>query len=444
MGSINNYRVIKPLGEGAMANVYLVEDQQGRRFAIKELKEEHAADRNKRIRFHNEALIIKDYNHPNIIRVIEIAKKMQFRNNRGSYSNYAYVMEYCPGLSLKDYINSKPGKVLSPREINSLFSKILDALDYCHQKKVYHRDLKPANILLKKHGEKLAPVLTDFGVAKTFDVRITRGEDLTREVTLLGAPAYMSPEQITSPGDVTAKSDLYSIGIILYEAVTGERPFKGSRSEIIQQQLGSSPVPPTRLRNGIDAGLEKLILRLLEKNPSKRPTSAAEARQMLEQTTTELKKSATSVSTDTMFSRTVHISSIVQIDNGRPVRKMQFEKLPVIIGKTIINQPGGLREFFPVATNSQAILSKHAEILVTAEQKYYIREMSGQKLFVNTAVIRNDIYPLDPGKNRVRLPNGTWLEISVRKSAVANPVGYLILIVGIIIALVTVLKLIAG
>lgn len=430
------------LGEGAMANVYLVEDKNNQKFAVKELKEEFSSDRNRRIRFHNEALIIKNYNHPNIIRVYDIAKKMEFRNNRGSYKNFAYVLEYCPGQSLKDYLGTKPDRILSYQEINSFFSRLFDALEYCHQRQVFHRDLKPANILLKKHGEKLIPLLTDFGVAKIYDPKITGGEDLTKEVTLLGAPAYMSPEQITNPSEVTAKSDLYSMGIILYEAVTGERPFKGSRMELIQQQMTSTPIKPSLIRKGLDPSLERLIMRLLEKDPKKRPASCSEAKALLEQTTTEIIRKPLINRDSLVYKSEIHCM-ISQAENGRIVKRGKTVGMPVNIGREFSNLRTNIEnsKSFTVKTNSQNILQRHCEIYKMQDEKFFIKELTGQKMFVNVAAIKNDSFPLDQKVNRIRLPNGTWLEISIKKVEKLNPV-FIFGLIGLILIIVTIILLI--
>ncbi len=243
---LGKYELLERLGQGGMAEVWKARDTQLQRYvAIKILHANLQEDPNFITRFEREAQLIASLHHPNIVQVHDF----QVSRSPESGAPMAYmVMDYIEGGTLEDYIagTSARGKFPSPAQLVHLFTSISLAIDYAHRQGMIHRDIKPANILLDSHnttrnpmGE---PILTDFGVAKLLGVSST-----TLSAAQSGTPLYSSPEQARGyPGN--ERSDIYSLGIILYEMVTGVPPFRGDTPvAVITQHLNATPTTPSRL-----------------------------------------------------------------------------------------------------------------------------------------------------------------------------------------------------
>jgi serine/threonine-protein kinase len=208
---INNYHIQRELGRGGMAIVYLAHDNKfDSNVAVKVLNKEFVHNENIRKRFIDEARKMFKMSHPNIIKVTDLIE---------DGDTVAFVMEYIEGETLKNYIDRK-GK-LSDEEIKIIFTQMLDAVGYVHEQNLVHRDIKPSNFMLDKKGR---IKLMDFGIAKTTDVT---SADYTQTGTNqnMGTPMYMSPEQIKSTKDVTLQSDIYSLGVVLWQMASGKKPY---------------------------------------------------------------------------------------------------------------------------------------------------------------------------------------------------------------------------
>ncbi|HVB75135.1 MAG TPA: protein kinase [Ktedonobacteraceae bacterium] len=266
---LGKYELQQRLGQGGMAEVWKARDTQLQRFvAIKLLHANLQADPNFVTRFQNEAQAIASLRHPNIVQIHDF--QVSLPPESPSPTPYM-VMAYIEGPTLADYIasTSARGKIPSSVEIVNLFTSISLAVDYAHQKGMIHRDIKPANILLDKHnaarnpmGE---PILTDFGLAKLLGVSAG-----TLTATQLGTPLYTSPEQARGyPGN--ERSDLYALGIILYEMVTGAPPFRGDTPlAVLSQHLNVTPTSPVLLNPNIPPALTMVIMTALAKDPNAR------------------------------------------------------------------------------------------------------------------------------------------------------------------------------
>jgi serine/threonine protein kinase len=271
---LGKYELQERLGQGGMAEVWKALDTQLQRYvAIKLLHTRLLEDPNFITRFEHEAQLIASLHHPNIVQIHDF----QVSRPPDSDSPIAYmVMAYIEGQTLADYISSTSarGKIPSPVEIVNLYTSISLAIDYAHQKGVIHRDIKPANILLDMHdrtrnpmGE---PILTDFGLAKLLGA--SAGILTSNQ---LGTPIYTSPEQARGyPGN--ERSDLYSLGVILYEMVTGAPPFRGDTPiAVLSQHLNATPTSPVLLNPNIPPALTMVIVTALAKDPNARFASAA-------------------------------------------------------------------------------------------------------------------------------------------------------------------------
>jgi serine/threonine-protein kinase len=251
------YRIVRKLGSGGMANVYLAEDEElGRRVAIKILNDRHANDEQFVERFRREAKHAAGLSHPNIVSIYD----------RGEAEGTYYIaMEYLEGRSLKELIQSRgPAPVSIAIEY---VRQILSALRVSHRTGVIHRDIKPHNVLVDGEGRLK---VTDFGIARAGPSQMTEAG------SIVGTAQYLSPEQAQG-APVSESSDLYSVGIVLYELLTGEVPFSGeSPVEIAMKHLSRVPAPPSSLRPEIPHDLDLVVMRALAKDPEERYQGADE------------------------------------------------------------------------------------------------------------------------------------------------------------------------
>jgi eukaryotic-like serine/threonine-protein kinase len=251
------YRVLHRVGSGGMADVVCAEDLQlGRKVAIKLLHRRFAQDEEFVERFRREASSAAGLQHPHVVAVYD----------RGAWDDTYYIaMEYLEGRTLKKLVQDE-APLEASRAIDFTI-QILRAARFAHKRGIIHRDLKPHNVIVD--GEGRAKV-TDFGIAKA------GASDMTQTGSIMGTAQYLSPEQAQGHA-VSAPSDLYSIGIILYEMLTGRVPFDGeSAVTIALKQVGEAPVPPSHLNPAVPPALEAVVLKALEKDPARRFADADE------------------------------------------------------------------------------------------------------------------------------------------------------------------------
>lgn len=255
----NRYEVLEIIGVGGMAVVYKAYDRiDDRTVAIKILKEEFLANEEFRRRFKNESKYIAVLSHPNIVKVYD----MSF----GDRLQYI-VMEYIEGITLKEYIEQQ--KVIQFKEAVHFVTQILRALQHAHDKGIVHRDVKPQNIMLLQNG---SIKVTDFGIAS-----FSRSETATMaENGAIGSVHYISPEQ--AKGEFTdAKADLYSVGVLMYEMLTGELPFRSDNPiSVVMKHMNDEPVNMHELNDSIPLALEQITMHAMQKDPRARYQSAAE------------------------------------------------------------------------------------------------------------------------------------------------------------------------
>src|ERR687885_1500368 len=245
------YRIQRKLGAGGMANVYLAEDQElGRRVAIKILNDRHAGDDQFIERFRREAKNAAGLSHPNIVSIYD----------RGEAEGTYYIaMEYLSGRSLKELIISRGP---TPIRIAIDYTRqILAAIGFAHRHGIVHRDIKPHNVVVDPDGRLK---VTDFGIARS------GASQMTEVGSIIGTAQYLSPEQAKG-APVDQRSDLYSVGVVLYELLTGTVPFTGATPlEIAMKHLSQVPEPPSRRTPDLPPELDKVALRALAKDPDDR------------------------------------------------------------------------------------------------------------------------------------------------------------------------------
>lgn len=252
------YQVQELVGIGGMANVYKAVDLLENRYvAVKALREEYIGNEEFMRRFRNESKAVALLSHPNIVRVYDVSL---------SDRQPCIVMEYIDGITLKDYIQQQ-GRIRWKEAVHFTV-QTLRALQHAHDNGIVHRDIKPQNIMLLSDG---TIKITDFGIA-----RFARATSHTITDKAIGSVHYISPEQAQG-GETDAKTDIYSMGVILYEMLTGKVPFEAdSPVAVAIKQIESTVTPPSRLNPDIPAGLEEITLHAMQKDPSGRYQSAAE------------------------------------------------------------------------------------------------------------------------------------------------------------------------
>ncbi|MEZ4271593.1 MAG: protein kinase [Myxococcota bacterium] len=266
------YRICRLLGSGGMGNVYVAEHTQlGRKVALKRLHARFASDPSIVKRFFDEARVVNQINHENIVEITDFISQDD---------NQFFVMEMLEGKNLAD-LHARGG-VLPLHRALRIARQLCDALYAAHQKGIVHRDLKPENIMLiERNGTTDFVKLLDFGIAKLTE-NVGSAKDVsemehTQAGVILGTPGYIAPEQVIK-GYTDHRSDIYALGVLLYQMVTGEKPFQAdSWPELLHKHAVEKPPKPSRVAPGtLPQDLEALILECLSKSPDKRPQSTAE------------------------------------------------------------------------------------------------------------------------------------------------------------------------
>jgi serine/threonine-protein kinase len=253
------FELLREIGRGGMGVVYLARQQDlGRTVAVKMILSSRLASADDVRRFYAEARTAAGLRHPNIIGIHEVGEL---------HGQHFFVMDFVEGENLKEVISRR---ALDAETAARTIAAVARAVDYLHGHKIVHRDLKPSNIIVDEQG---TPYVTDFGLAKLLDA----GGDATRSGTIIGTPSYMPPEQAAGHNsEVSARSDVYSLGAILYELLTGRPPFEHAHPlDTLVDVLEGEPTLPTRLNPGAPRALEQVTLRCLEKDPADRYPSAA-------------------------------------------------------------------------------------------------------------------------------------------------------------------------
>ena len=264
---LGNYQILEEIGRGGMGVVYQARQRRSRRIvALKRILSYHADSQETLVRFRREAEAAASLDHPNILPIYEVSE------NEEGLPFFSMKFAGCGSL-----LEAAPALRSEPRRAVVLMAKVALAVQYAHVKGILHRDLKPGNVLLDGHGE---PMVSDFGLAKWLDAT----SDLTHTLTIFGTPGYIAPEQASgSAANIPAAADVYSLGALLFNLLTGRPPFLGEHALAVIHQAAEKPAPKLRtLAPALDRDLETICAKCLEREPNARYHSAGDLAQDLE------------------------------------------------------------------------------------------------------------------------------------------------------------------
>jgi serine/threonine protein kinase len=272
--ALGNYRILAKIGEGGMARVYKAHQENlDREVAVKVLPPWYAADRSFVERFNLEAKLVARLSHPNIVTV----------HDAGEQDGHLYiVMQLVDGGTLRHRLDrlNQDGKAMDVAEVLPIFTQLASALSYAHEQGIIHRDIKPVNVLMDRSSR---PILSDFGIAK---VLASTHSDLTRPGAGVGTPEYMSPEQCQG-GAIDGRADIYALGVMLFEALTGVTPFRADNYPALAHSHIYEPPPrPTSINPAIHPAVEQVILTALMKQPQQRFQRSSDVAEALNRATT--------------------------------------------------------------------------------------------------------------------------------------------------------------
>lgn len=368
------YLIESLIGVGGMANVYKGRDvRTGNQIAVKVLKEEFLDNEELVRRFKNESKAISILNHPNIVKVYDVSVTDQLQY---------IVMEYIDGITLKEYLKQRNG-ALTWKEVVHFATQVLSALDHAHSKGIVHRDVKPQNIMLQADG---SIKMMDFGIA-----RFSRAQSQTVSDKAIGSVHYISPEQ--AKGDHTdARTDIYSVGVMMYEMLSGKLPFDGTGAvSIAIMQISEKPKPLAEVAPNIPVGLRQITEKAMEKDPADRYQSAQEMLdaiaafrrdpsisfeyeyntqdnpdKTINRVVSSTAKTAGKAAVSTSQARR---AGIMNSGKGKNVKKQKakaangFSMLPIFFGMAVAFVIGAAILVYLIFTNStNSFFSKHADV----------------------------------------------------------------------------------
>lgn len=373
----DRYRIKSLVGSGGMSRVFLADDLvRGRELAIKMLREEIAQDEESVERFVRESTAVSMLSHPNVVSVYDVSVNADIKY---------IVLEYAEGITLKEYLKERGP--LSAEEAIRISVQILSGLQHAHSRGIIHRDIKPQNIIIAPDG---SIKLTDFGIAK-----IHNSDTISKPDKAIGSVHYISPEQ-ASGAPVAAPSDLYSVGIILYEMITNQLPFDAENAVAVAcMQISNTPIPPSNITPNIPRGLEQIILKAMNKRPADRFENAAQmlmCLQRLEATPdavfdfiTVSEESEEAVIPKPSFAESANTESQDapgNSANAKANRKSKKKKLQKIVEVEVIHKKSPIAMFPIIFGMLCAFCAVLLVVLIYVLQTYFFTENGNSRILV--------------------------------------------------------------
>jgi serine/threonine-protein kinase len=410
------YQVLAHLGTGGMAEVYCAQDLQlGRKVALKVLHERFAADEEFVERFRREASAAAGLQHQHVVSVYD----------RGEWDDTSYIaMEYVPGKTLKELVRDEGP--LPPERAVDLTVQILRAARFAHRRGVIHRDFKPQNVIVD--DEDRAKV-TDFGIARA------GASDMTQTGSIMGTAQYLSPEQAQGHA-VTARSDLYSIGIVLYELLTGKVPFEAEAAVTIAlKQVSEPPVPPSQINPAVTPELEAVVLRALAKDPADRFADADEFIAALEAAGSRIPSAAAIAAAEAAAAAALPAAAAVGAGAtlapspppplppatgvfpvGAPYREPADNGAPVVV------PPGRRKRWWWIAAGVALLIGAvvAAALLLAPPDRVQVPSVVGSSISVATTRLENDGFEVTPVRDNSDKPRNTVIGQSPEGGSVAD------------------------
>jgi beta-lactam-binding protein with PASTA domain/predicted Ser/Thr protein kinase len=410
------YQVIGHVGSGGMAEVYCAQDLQlGRKVALKVLHERFAADAEFVERFRREASAAAGLQHQHVVSVYD----------RGEWDDTSYIaMEYVAGKTLKELVRDE-GPLPSERAVD-LTVQILRAARFAHRRGVIHRDFKPQNVIVD--DEDRAKV-TDFGIARA------GASDMTQTGSIMGTAQYLSPEQAQGHA-VTARSDLYSIGIVLYELLTGKVPFEAEAAVTIAlKQVSEAPVPPSQINPVVTPELEAVVLRALAKDPADRFADADEFIAALEAAGSRIPSAAAIAAAEAAAAAALPAAAAVGAGAtlapppppplppatgvfpvGEPYREPAGNGAPVVV------PPGRRKRWWWIAAGAALLIGAvvAAALLLAPADRVQVPSVVGSSISVATTRLENDGFEVTPVRDNSDKPRNTVIGQSPEGGSVAD------------------------
>ncbi|PKO37218.1 MAG: serine/threonine protein kinase [Betaproteobacteria bacterium HGW-Betaproteobacteria-6] len=363
MEYIGKYRVIKELGKGATATVYLCDDPDAnRQVAVKVIqfgKDSSAMSRRMRKLFQNEGMVSKRLNHPNIVQVYEAVVEPEF----------AYLaMEYVDGFTLEDHC--RIDKLLPMHRAISIIFKCCMALDAAYRQGIIHRDIKPANIMIAANDE---PKIADFGLA------LNMNKDLDRDSTFImgvGSPAYMSPEQIKGY-PLNQKTDLYSLGVLMFQLLTGRLPFRANNQATLVYRIINTEAPAvTALNPNLPEGLNAIMRRALEKDLYSRYRNGAEMAKDLSAVRYQILDEDETAQDMSHFETLRGLEFFVEFENVEIWEVLRVSVWREILPNVAIIREGERNKFFGIIVNGSVEVSIEGKALCRLGRSEPVGEVS--------------------------------------------------------------------
>jgi serine/threonine protein kinase len=373
MTRIGKYDIVRELGKGATSAVYLAKDPfAGREVALKLVRPEVLRDQQQGKRFQKlfltEASLAGKLSHPHIAAIYDAVA-----DEDGNY----LVMEYVAGGTLEPYV--KPEHLLDVSRVIEIAFKCCKALDYAHQHGIIHRDIKPANILLTGDSD---IKITDFGAALTISAETT-------QVSGIGSPAYMSPEQLTE-GSLDHRTDMFSLGVVMYQLLTGHLPFKGSTGySMVHQIINVDPPPPSMHRTGLPSVVDAIVKQALEKHPTRRYATWEDFARALSSAFNNLERPEDVVPEAEKFTtlrRLAFFQGFTDVDLWQVLRIADWLRFPS--GKVII-QEGEIGTSFYILAAGEVRITKQDKMLNILKAGDCFGEMAylGRRQFQRSASV---------------------------------------------------------